>query len=884
MADVFELVGRMRIDGADSVRSELEQTSEAGEQTQSRLSGALGKVGGIVKTVGKVAVAGVGVAAAGIASVTKSAVEAYANYEQLVGGVQKIFGSNAQKVVDNAAKAFKTAGMSANEYMETVTSFSASLVQGLGGDTKKATEYADTAIRDMSDNANTYGTNMQDIQNAYQGFAKQNYTMLDNLKLGYGGTQEEMIRLMNDSGVLEKKITSLDGVTFDQMIAGIHKIQENLNITGTTSKEAEGTIEGSLNSTKAAWNNLLVGMGDDTQDFNKLLGDFTDSASSFISNVTPRIKMIFDAIPQAVSAIAPQIPGILKAILPGLISGAVTLVAGLVSALPGILAALKDAVIAAIQAIIDQVAAQAPGLAAPLQSAFDGVQAIIGTLVSNFDKVVAVVGTLAAAFGTVSFLSFIGQGGSVIGVLGKLNAATLGAVAAKAKDVAITGALNLMYAKDAVVKAAATVKTVALATAQKGAAVAQRLVNAAMNANPIGILVTLIAALVAAFIALWNNNEDFRNFFINLWNEVQAVFQTFVTWLSEQLTNIGQWFTDTWNTVSSAVSTAVNAVSSVITGVFGAIVNAIRTYVNAWKTVIITVWNAIKTGVSTAVRAVKTVITTVFNAIRNTIKTIVNGWKNIITTVWSAIRTAVSTAVNAVKSVITTVFNAVKSTVSKVWNGIKSVTTSVWNGIKNTIKTVVNGIKSTVTSVFNGVKSTVSKVWNGIKTAITTPINSAKTAVSNAIGKIKSIVNGAKLSLPKFKLPHFNIDGGKLPWGIGGKGRAPKISVDWYAKGGIFDQPTLIPSLAGLKGVGEAGAEAVTPIDVLLGYVRTAVAEQNAGMTEQLQGIYALLSQYLPNAGHGQVVMDTGALVGQIAPSMDRRLGKIYKNQERGRS
>lgn len=292
MADIFDLIGRMRVEGADKVKSDLASVSKSGEDTQSKLGGALSKVGGVVATVGKVAVAGVTVAAGGIAAITKGAIEQYAQYEQLVGGVQKIFGDNAQKVIDNASQAFKTAGMSSNQYMETVTSFSASLVQGLKGDTEAATKYADMAIRDMSDNANTYGTSIGDIQNAYNGFAKGNFTMLDNLKLGYGGTQEEMVRLMNDSGVLKEKISSMDGITFDQMIAAIHKTQEKLKISGTTAKEASGTIEGSLNSTKAAWANLLTGMGDDTSNFDQLLTDFLDSAGNLVSNVTPRIKMI----------------------------------------------------------------------------------------------------------------------------------------------------------------------------------------------------------------------------------------------------------------------------------------------------------------------------------------------------------------------------------------------------------------------------------------------------------------------------------------------------------------------------------------------------------------------------------------------------------------
>lgn len=186
MADIFDLIGRMRVEGADKVKSDLASVSKSGEDTQSKLGGALSKVGGVVKTVGKVAVGAVTAAAGGIGAITKGAIEQYAQYEQLVGGVQKIFGKNAQTVIDNAAKAFQTAGMSSNEYMETVTSFSASLVQGLKGDTEAATKYADIAIRDMSDNANTYGTSIGDIQNAYNGFAKGNFTMLDNLSIAGG--------------------------------------------------------------------------------------------------------------------------------------------------------------------------------------------------------------------------------------------------------------------------------------------------------------------------------------------------------------------------------------------------------------------------------------------------------------------------------------------------------------------------------------------------------------------------------------------------------------------------------------------------------------------------------------------------------------------------
>ena len=208
--------------------------------------------------------------------------------EQQVGGVETLFKDSADTVIKNANRAYKTAQISANDYMSTVTSFSASLLQGLGGDTAKAAEIADMALIDMADNANKMGTNMQDIQNAYQGFAKQNYTMLDNLKLGYGGTQSEMIRLINDSGILNEKISDLDNVTFDQMIQAIHVIQQNLGITGTSAEEAGKTIEGSVNSAKAAWENFQGGVIT-SQELVETFGTATQKILENLGEIVPRL-------------------------------------------------------------------------------------------------------------------------------------------------------------------------------------------------------------------------------------------------------------------------------------------------------------------------------------------------------------------------------------------------------------------------------------------------------------------------------------------------------------------------------------------------------------------------------------------------------------------
>lgn len=304
------------------------KVEEAGEKAE-KSGGGWDKLKGIVGGVATAAATAVAAAAAGIAAVTKSAIEGYADYEQLVGGVDTLFKESSQKVQEYAASAYKTAGLSANDYMETVTGFSASLIQSLGGDTQKAAEYADMAIVDMADNMNKMGSDMSSIQNAYQGFAKQNYTMLDNLKLGYGGTKEEMARLLEDA-------TKLSGVEYDinsyaDIVSAIHVVQTEMGITGTTAKEASETISGSLTSAKTAWSNLLTGLADENADIEKLVGNFTDSVKTAAERLIPVVKTALKGIGQLISDMLPiiveEIPKIINDVLPDLVNSAVNLVA-----------------------------------------------------------------------------------------------------------------------------------------------------------------------------------------------------------------------------------------------------------------------------------------------------------------------------------------------------------------------------------------------------------------------------------------------------------------------------------------------------------------------------------------------------------------------------
>lgn len=339
-------------------------------------------------------------AAAAFGAVVKQSVEDYSDYEQLVGGVETLFKSSSDKVIAYANNAYKTAGLSANDYMETVTSFSASLLQGLGGDTEAASVIADQAITDMSDNANKMGTDMEMIQNAYQGFAKQNYTMLDNLKLGYGGTAGEMARLINDSGVLgdTMKVTeqTVNEVSFDKMIEAIHVVQTNMGITGTTAKEASETIQGSVSAMRAAWKNFTTGMADDTQDVDTLVDNVVDSVDTVADNVIPRIQKLLPRLTQGLSdltqRLSSKIPGLLSKVLPSFIRSTTKIVQNIAGTLTKSIPVIIDAaselfsgVVRAIPGVAKEVLKNMPKIIkAVVDGLWNGVKSIVETVQDIF--------------------------------------------------------------------------------------------------------------------------------------------------------------------------------------------------------------------------------------------------------------------------------------------------------------------------------------------------------------------------------------------------------------------------------------------------------------------------------------------------------------------
>ena len=388
--------------------------------------------GSVIGTVGKVMAGAAAAGATAIAGLTKQAVSSFADFEQLTGGIETLFGDTADVAMRHAANAFESAGLSANQYMETVTGFAAALKAGLGDEYAwQMAEYADMAVTDMADNANKMGTSMESIQNAYQGFAKQNFTMLDNLKLGYGGTKEEMERLMRDAEKLEGlKVGSLDMNNFADVVDAINIIQENMGIAGTTADEAATTISGSLSMMQASWQNLLTGIASgDMTVLSENITDLVASVGTFGENVMPVVEQALQGVSQLISELAPEIaaalPNLIKQILPGLLTAGVDIIKalgeGIVQAIPDLMPTITDVILqlcdmlvqmlpeliqVGLQVILELAMGIAQALPELIPAIVDTVMAIVDYLIDNVDLLIdaAIAIILALADGLITAL------------------------------------------------------------------------------------------------------------------------------------------------------------------------------------------------------------------------------------------------------------------------------------------------------------------------------------------------------------------------------------------------------------------------------------------------------------------------------------------------
>lgn len=384
-------------------------------------SGILTGLGAVAKGAATAAVAGFTALTGAVTAIGGAALSAYADYEQLVGGVDTLFGSASQTLQGYAAEAYKTCGMSANQYMTQATSFAASLVSSCSGDVAKAADYANMAMGDMSDNVNKMGSDMTDVQNAYQGFAKQNYTMLDNLKLGYGGTQAEMKRLIADANKLRQEQGKNADLTIDSyadVVEAIHTVQENMGITGTTAKEAATTISGSIGMAKAAWENFITGLGRDDVDFSQLTQQLLESIGAVATNVAPRVAQIgqgiITAFPVVLSGLGTVLAPVVSEALSTAWNIAVNALAGIGIHLPNVdssqmLSGINAAMDAAKLLLTDPAAFLEKGNQL-VQSVGSGIRAGVPKIVSEGLNILT---SLSQAFLT-GFPQIVSMGGQLV--------------------------------------------------------------------------------------------------------------------------------------------------------------------------------------------------------------------------------------------------------------------------------------------------------------------------------------------------------------------------------------------------------------------------------------------------------------------------------------
>ena len=428
--DVFDLCAKISLD-----KSEYEKGLDDAKKSTGGFLGVFGKVGTVASAVGKgifdvtervvkVSAAATTAGAAAVSALTTLAVNSYANYEQLVGGVETLYKSSADTVQKYAAIAYKTAGMSANDYMETATSFAAALVSSLAGDTDAAAELANTAVSDMSDNANKFGTDIESLQTAYNGFAKGQFQLLDNLKLGYGGTKQEMQRLLDDANKLnaaQGKYTKYTIDNYADIVQAVHVIQTEMDITGTTAREASSTIQGSTSAAKAAWSNLVTGVADDNADFILLVNDFVDSVGTAAQNILPRIEIALDGAAKLIEHLVPPImaklPALIETVLPKLARSAVNIVQKLVSEIRANAGKLIDSAVQIITVLGNGIYQMLPTVA---QSALQIILTMVSKLNENLPQMLDTAGRMLIAFvqGISNHLpDIVKAAGSIIGTL-----------------------------------------------------------------------------------------------------------------------------------------------------------------------------------------------------------------------------------------------------------------------------------------------------------------------------------------------------------------------------------------------------------------------------------------------------------------------------------
>lgn len=520
--NLLELAIKIFVDN-DEANKEL-------DKTENKAMSMTKKLGGGIATAAKVGAAAVTAAATAVGAVTTQAVKAYGEYEQLAGGIETLYKASSHQMMSYANQAYKTAGLSVNEYMETAIQSSAAMISSLGGDTAKAAKLTDMAIIDMADNVNKMGTTMESVQNAYRGFSRGNFTMLDNLALGFAGTKEGMQQLLDKAKEISGIEYNID--SYADIVQAIHVVQDEMGITGTTAKEGAETIQGSIATMKAAWENLITGFANPDADLGHLITQLIESAEKAFENLMPAIEHALEGVADFIEHIAPliaeKLPGLIEKILPSLLSAGTTLVVALVEALPQFIPIIIEALPGIISqiwdAILQIVESQSPVLAGIFGSIGDAIAGAFGWIVENGEFLMELIKGIFTAFMAWKALGFVVS--LIKGIIGVVQV-LFGLIAA----------------------------------------------------NPVGAVIIAVTAAILIIKHLWETNEEFRNKVIAIWESIKQFFTSIGeffknlwtglankarTWGRDLMTNFINGIKEKWNNLKSTMSDMASTVKSYI--------------------------------------------------------------------------------------------------------------------------------------------------------------------------------------------------------------------------------------------------------------------------------------------------------------------------------
>ena len=757
------------------------------------------------------------IAAAGIGKAFSAAISEGAALQQSLGGIETLFKGSADKVKGYANEAYKTTGLSANAYMENVTGFSASLLQSLGGDTNKAAETANMAMIDMSDNANKMGTSMESIQMAYQGFAKQNYTMLDNLKLGYGGTKQEMQRLLADA----EKLT---GVKYDinnlsDVYNAIHAIQENLDITGTTAKEAASTFSGSFESMKAAAQNVLGKLALGENILPSLHALLKTTSTFLFDNFLPMVGNIFSGLglvlTEGISQIASQLFGdAFGSAVYSQLSRVTGIFQTFFDMIFGSLSKQDNIDILTMLGFSEGAANQIVNIADNIRVTFENIGVVSGNIASIVvDFVGDLLGIKDGEQGVnllgIAFESITGFIRDASESLSKftswLKDSPLALDALKSAVVGITSAWAGYKAVLAVIKGIETirnatlaitnglmlaqfVRTGALTTAEAanaaatmGASGAFGIFNAVLSANPIGLIVTAVAALTAGLVwfftqtetgqKIWSSFVDWikqtwqgiADFFVGLWSGISegastlwdgvvTAWNAYIESLKAMWTAVVTFFSDLWVSIQEAASVAWTAITTVVMAIVQPFIDG---FMNIWNNIsdgLTQIWEGIKMIFQGAWEFIKSIflgailiiidlVTGNFSQLGADLSLIWEGIQNGISLVWEGIKTFFFGIVDAIVGYGIAVFENFSAVLSAIWEFIKSAASATWEWIKSTVTSLITGLVQGAQNIWDGFMNFLSSLWEGIKS---TASNAWSSLASSVLSIINGLVSGAQ--------------------------------------------------------------------------------------------------------------------------------------------